>query len=92
MSSASQLMADTRKTFPLKLSLGIAFSFGIYLAVLSLSSEETNNGLSFFIATFGGLTAILSFYYILRKIKQVKTSVIRKIFVPFENKSTCAEL
>jgi len=67
MSSASQLMADTRKTFPLKLSLGIAFSFGIYLAVLSLSSEETNNGLSFFIATFGGLTAILSFYYILRK-------------------------
>jgi len=67
MSSATQLIVDTKRAFPLKLSLCIAFSFGIYLAILSLSSDETNNGLSLLIAIFGGLVAIYSFYFMLRQ-------------------------
>lgn len=67
MLSANQLIANSRTLFPIKLSLAIAFSFGIYLAILSLSNDEMNNGTSLIIAAFSGLTAITLFYLILRK-------------------------
>lgn len=67
MSSARQLIANTRRTFPFKLSIAVVSTFGIYLAILSLSSDETNNGVGFLIATFAGMAAIFIFFYILKE-------------------------
>ncbi len=67
MSSARQIIANTRRTFPFKLSLAVVSTFGIYLAILSLSSDETNNGIGLLIATFAGMVAIFIFFSILRQ-------------------------
>ena len=67
MSSARQLIANRRKTFPFKLSIAVVLTFGIYLAILSLSSDETNNGIAFLIATFAGMAAIFIFFSILKE-------------------------
>lgn len=57
----------SRKTFPLRLSLVLAFTFAIYMAILSISNDDTNNGISLLIATTAGITAILTFYFFLRR-------------------------
>ena len=67
MSSARQIIANTRRTFPFKLSLAVISTFGIYLAILSLSSDETNNAIGLLIATFAGMAAIFIFFTILRQ-------------------------
>ena len=67
MLSANQLLRNTGNLFPIQVSFFIAASFGLYLAVLSLSNEEMNNGTSILIATSGGLIAIFFFYFMLQK-------------------------
>ena len=67
MLSANQLLRNTGNLFPIHVSFFIAASFGLYLAVLSLSNEEMNNGTSILIATSGGLIAIFFFYFMLQK-------------------------
>ena len=67
MPSPDQLVLKTRNIFPFQLSLAVAGTFGLYLAILSLSNEEMNNGLSFLIATTAGLISISTFYLILKK-------------------------
>ena len=67
MSSVIELVEDSQKTLPFKLSVAIALTFCLYLAILSLSSDDTNNGISLLIASSGGLIAILVFYFSLRQ-------------------------
>lgn len=67
MLSVNQLLRNTGSLFPIQVSFLIAASFGLYLAVLSLSNEEMNNGTSLLIATSGGLIAIFFFYFMLQK-------------------------
>ena len=67
MLSANQLLRNTGNLFPIQVSFFISASFGLYLAVLSLSNEEMNNGTSILIATSGGLIAIFFFYFMLQK-------------------------
>ena len=68
MLSSNQLLRNTGSLFPIQVSFLIAASFGLYLAVLSLSNEEMNNGTSLLIATSGGLIAIFFFYFMLQSI------------------------
>ena len=56
-----------RKMFPLRLSFVLAFTFAIYMAILSISNDDTNNGIRLLIATTAGITAILAFYFFLRR-------------------------
>ena len=67
MLSSNQLLRNTGSLFPIQVSFLIAASFGLYLAVLSLSNEEMNNGTSLLISTSGGLIAIYFFYLMLQK-------------------------
>lgn len=60
------LIENRRTIFPIKVSIAIALSFCVYLAILSFSNEDTNNGLSFLFATTAGIVAILTFYYFIR--------------------------
>jgi hypothetical protein len=67
MLGVNQLVRNTGSLFPIQVSFLLAASFGLYLAVLSLSNEEMNNGSSILIATSGGLIAISFFYIMLQK-------------------------
>ena len=52
--------------FPIKVTFGLLLAISVYLAILSLSYNEMNNGISLAIASIAGLIAISLFYYIFR--------------------------